>query len=122
MPGQRLVDRVVDDLVDEVVQPGAPVEPMYIAGPLADGLEAFEDLDLVGAVVVRTGAVAVRPATMAASDIGSRDGRSVASVSSWSAVVSSDRASDVARLSVGRSCESEPVTPDARQTRIGMIT
>ena len=30
--GQRLVDRVVDHLVDEVVQPGTPVEPMYIAG------------------------------------------------------------------------------------------
>ena len=30
--GQRLVDGVVDDLVDEVVQPDGPVEPMYIAG------------------------------------------------------------------------------------------
>ena len=32
--GERLVDRVVDDLVDEVMQAGAPVEPMYIAGRL----------------------------------------------------------------------------------------
>jgi hypothetical protein len=32
--GQRLVDGVVDDLVDEMVQPGTPVEPMYMAGRL----------------------------------------------------------------------------------------
>jgi hypothetical protein len=32
--GQRLVDRVVDDFVDEVVQSRRPVEPMYIAGRL----------------------------------------------------------------------------------------
>ena len=52
-PGQRFVDRVVDDLVDEVVQARTgPVDPMYIAGPLPDGFEAFEDFDFVGAVVV----------------------------------------------------------------------
>jgi hypothetical protein len=31
---ERLVDRVVDDLVDQVMQAGAPVEPMYMAGRL----------------------------------------------------------------------------------------
>ena len=51
--GQRLVDRVVDDLVDEVVQPGAPGRADVHRRALADRLEAFEDLDLVGAVVVR---------------------------------------------------------------------
>jgi hypothetical protein len=35
--------RVVDDLVHEVMQPGTPVDPMYIAGACAP-LEAFEDL------------------------------------------------------------------------------
>ena len=50
--GERLVDRVVDDLVDEVVQPGRPGRPDVHRRPLADGLEAFEDLDLVGGVVV----------------------------------------------------------------------
>ena len=33
-PGQRFVDRVVDDLVDEMMQPGGPVDPMYMAGRL----------------------------------------------------------------------------------------
>ena len=51
-PGERLVDRVVDDFVDEVVQPGRPGRPDVHRRPLADGLEAFEDLDFVGAVVV----------------------------------------------------------------------
>ena len=32
--GERFVDRVVDDLVDEVMQPCGPVEPMYMAGRL----------------------------------------------------------------------------------------
>ena len=50
--GQRLVDRVVDDLVDEVMQPGGPGRADVHRRPLADRLEAFEDLDLVGAVVV----------------------------------------------------------------------
>ena len=47
VPGERLVDRVVDDLVDEMVQPGRAGRPMYMAGPLADRLQPFEDLDLV---------------------------------------------------------------------------
>jgi hypothetical protein len=32
--GQRLVDRVVDDFVDEMMETRAPVDPMYIAGRL----------------------------------------------------------------------------------------
>ena len=50
--GQRLVDRVVDDLVDEVVQPGRAGGPDVHRRALPHRLEAFEDLDLVGAVVV----------------------------------------------------------------------
>ena len=51
VPGERFVDRVVDDLVDEVMQAlrtgGADVH----GWPLADGFQPFEHLDLVGAVV-----------------------------------------------------------------------
>ena len=50
--GQRFVDRVVDDFVDEMMQPRRPGRPDVHRGPLADGLEPFEDLDFVGAVVV----------------------------------------------------------------------
>src|SRR5690606_14537981 len=54
--GQRLVDGVVDDLVDEVVKPAhADVADVH-GGALADGLEPFEDLDVGGAVLaVRAG-------------------------------------------------------------------
>jgi hypothetical protein len=54
--GQRLVDGVVDDLPDEVVQ-GPLTRPADVhAWSETDGLEALEDLDLVGAVpVVRDG-------------------------------------------------------------------
>ena len=46
MAGQRLVDGVVDDLVDHVVQAGAVVGVADIhARPLAHGVEALEDLD-----------------------------------------------------------------------------
>ena len=40
---------------------------MYIAGPLADGFEAFENLDLVGAVLVDIGCSAV--AVVAGGDV-----------------------------------------------------
>jgi hypothetical protein len=44
--GQGLVDRVVDDLEDEVVQAGAVGRVADVhARALAHGLEAFEDLD-----------------------------------------------------------------------------
>ena len=56
-PGERLVDRVVDDLVDEVVQPGRSGGADVHGRPLAHGLEAFEDLDALCAVVVRACAV-----------------------------------------------------------------
>ena len=57
--GQRLVDRVVDDLVDHVVQAGAVVGVADIhARPLAHGVEAAQHLDRIGAVGRRDGAVA----------------------------------------------------------------
>ena len=40
-PGQRLVDRVVDDLVDEMMQTGRAGRPDVHGRPLADGLEAL---------------------------------------------------------------------------------
>ena len=49
--GERFVDRVVDDLVDEVVQPLRPGGADVHGWPLADGFQPFEHLDLVGAVV-----------------------------------------------------------------------
>src|SRR5690606_10334402 len=48
--GQRLVDRVVDDLPDQVVQAALPGGADVHAGPLADGLEALEHLDRRGVV------------------------------------------------------------------------
>ncbi len=53
VPGQRLVDRVVDDLVDHVVQARAVVGVADIhAGALADGVQPLEHLDGFGAVCV----------------------------------------------------------------------
>jgi hypothetical protein len=50
--GHGLVDGVVDDLVDEVVEPAfADVADVHV-WTLADGLEAFEHLDGVGAVLL----------------------------------------------------------------------
>ena len=54
--GQRLVHRVVHDLVDEVVQPAHTGRADVHAGTLADGLEALEDRDVLG-VVARCAAV-----------------------------------------------------------------
>ena len=54
MAGQRLVDGVVDDLVDHVVQAGAVVGVADIhARPLAHGVEALQDLDRFGVVIGR---------------------------------------------------------------------
>jgi hypothetical protein len=50
--GKRFVDRVVHDLVDQVMQPGRPSRADVHRGALPDGVEAFENLDLVGAVVL----------------------------------------------------------------------
>ena len=49
--GERLVDGVVDDLVDHVVQAGAVVGVADIhARPLAHGVEAAQHLDGIGAI------------------------------------------------------------------------
>ena len=50
---ERLVDRVIDDFVDEVMQPGSPSRPDVHGRALADSLQPFEDLDLVRPVVIR---------------------------------------------------------------------
>ena len=52
MAGEGLVDRVVDDLVHEVMQTRHTGRADVHRRPLADRLEAFEDFDLVGAIVV----------------------------------------------------------------------
>ena len=48
---QRLVYGVVDDLVDQVMQPRGSGRADVHGRPLADGLQAFQHLDLVCAVV-----------------------------------------------------------------------
>ena len=53
--GEGLVDRVVDDLVDEMVQPGRPGRADVHGRTLPHRLESFEDFDLVRAVVGRLG-------------------------------------------------------------------
>jgi hypothetical protein len=52
---ERLVDRVVDDLVDEVMEAFGTRGPDVHGGPLAHRIEAFEDLD--GTRVVAQGRV-----------------------------------------------------------------
>ena len=44
--GERLVDRVVDDFVDEMMQARPAGRPDVHGRALADGLEAFETLIL----------------------------------------------------------------------------
>jgi len=59
VPGQRLVDGVVDHLEDHVVQAGAVIGVANVhARALAHGIESLEDLDVRG-VVVATAAHAV---------------------------------------------------------------
>ena len=54
MAGQRLVDAVVDDLIHHVVQARAVVGVADIhAGPLADSLQALENLDGIGSRIRR---------------------------------------------------------------------
>ena len=48
----RLVDGVVDDLVDEVVQTADAGGADVHARSLADGLEALQDRDVLGAVLI----------------------------------------------------------------------
>src|SRR5215216_6769382 len=47
---QGLVDRVVDDLVDEMVEPPLPGRADVHAGALANRFEALEDGDVLGVV------------------------------------------------------------------------
>ena len=49
--GQRFIDRVVDDFVDEMMQSGRPSRADVHRRTLADRFKAFEDLDAVCAVV-----------------------------------------------------------------------
>ena len=51
--GHGLVDGVVDDFVDEVVEAALVGAADVHAGATADGLEAFEDLDIGGGVAFR---------------------------------------------------------------------
>ena len=54
--GERFVDRVVDHLVDHVMQARAVIGIADIhAGPLADRIEAFQDLDRIRPVIGRGG-------------------------------------------------------------------
>ncbi len=54
MAGECLVDGVVDDFIDHVVQARAVIGVADIhARPLADGVEAFQHLDRIGAVFGR---------------------------------------------------------------------
>ena len=50
LAGERLVDRVVDNLVDQVMQAAQARRPDVHPGPLANGLEALEHGDVLGAI------------------------------------------------------------------------
>ena len=50
--GERLVDRVVHDFVDDMMQTGSAGRPDVHGGTLSHRFKAFENLDFVGAVVV----------------------------------------------------------------------
>ena len=52
--GHRLVDRVVDDLEDQVMESADARVADEHPGALADGIEALEDLDFPGAVIRRS--------------------------------------------------------------------
>ena len=49
--GDRLVDGVVDDLPEAVHEPGRAVGPDVHPWALADGLEAFKHLEMMGGVL-----------------------------------------------------------------------
>ena len=57
--GHRLVDGVVHDLVDQVVEPTLVGGPDVHAGSPAHGLQALEDLDVLGGVAAVAGRLAV---------------------------------------------------------------
>ena len=58
MPGHRLVDRVVDDLPDEVMEPAGIGRANVHAGPPPHGLQTLEDLDAGRRVIPRGHAIA----------------------------------------------------------------
>ena len=68
--GERLVDRVVDDFVDEVVQPRGAGRADVHRRALADSLQPFEDLDFVRAVVGRARTADAVVAVVAAVEAG----------------------------------------------------
>ena len=49
--GQGLVDRVVDDLIDQMVKTRHARRADVHAGTLADGFQTLENLDLAGVVL-----------------------------------------------------------------------
>jgi hypothetical protein len=110
-PGQRLVDRVVDDFVDQVVQAGRPGRADVHRRALADRLETLEYLDFVCGILRDLGcrAVAIVPAQRSRSR-GRRAGRRTIDALSWSGRLF---------VLVG---SFHVVSFDFVQTRIGMIT
>ena len=50
--GQCFVDGVVDDLIDQMVQAARTGGTDVHAGTFPDGLEAFQNLDLIGAILI----------------------------------------------------------------------
>ena len=86
--GHRLVDRVVDDLPDEVVEAADVGRADVHAGPAPNGLEALEDLDALGGVVGAAGALALPAGAIAHRWRRSRRdlGAAAASARAWRAV------------------------------------
>jgi hypothetical protein len=50
--GKSLIDGVVNDFVDKVVQAALAGGPDVHSGTLSNGLQAFENLDIFGPVIV----------------------------------------------------------------------
>jgi hypothetical protein len=48
--GERFINRVVNNLVDEVMKAALPGRPDVHPGPSADGLESLQDRDVLGVV------------------------------------------------------------------------
>ena len=63
--GQGLVDRVVDNLVDEVVQPALTGGTDVHAGALPDRFKPFEDSDVRGSIIMIHSGVLVRHVSVA---------------------------------------------------------
>src|SRR5581483_2904237 len=50
VPGKRLVDRVIDDFIDQMVQTALAGVADVHPGPFSDGFKAFENFDVIGVV------------------------------------------------------------------------